>query len=115
MPWDKREVIGLLRLEIENIRKRGFGSFRDTVLCINAGKSEPSDSCSGCLLLDFVPAEGHQELVPCNHIPLDSSRHTVDTLSRQATREEYEKAVLSWMEQTLAFLEEELSVKRSHS
>ena len=35
MPRDKREVIGLLRLEIENIRRRGFGAlFRESILCL---------------------------------------------------------------------------------
>ena len=115
MPWDKRAVIGLLRMEIENVRHRGFGTFRDTVLCINAGRREPAHSCDGCLLLDFVPPEGRRKLVPCNHIPLDSSRRTVDTLSRQATRDECEKAVLNWMEQMLAFLEEDLAVSSRRS
>jgi hypothetical protein len=102
-------------MEIERVRQRGFGSFRDTVLCINAGSRESARSCDGCLLLDFVPPEGRQKLVPCNHIPLDSSRRTVDTLSRQATRDECGTAVLHWMEQMLAFLEEDLAVSSRRS
>ena len=111
--WDKREVIGLLRLEIENIRRRGFGAcFRDSVLCLNAGRSLPEEKCEGCVLLELVPPESRRLPRPCFHIPLDSSGQTLTTLSRTASREKCEQSVLAWVERTLEWLEAEVAAER---
>lgn len=114
MPWDKREVIGLLRLEIENIRRRGFGVlFRESVLCLNRGESFPTEPCRHCVLAEFVPPERRHGSVPCFDIPLDDAGRTWETLRRRAGREECEQAVLAWLERTLARLEKELAAERA--
>ncbi|MFQ5664308.1 MAG: hypothetical protein ACE5HL_10800 [Terriglobia bacterium] len=113
MPWDKRQVIGLLRLEIENIRRRGFGTFRDTVLCLNAGKSTPAEPCGRCVLLEFVPPQSREQATPCFHIPLDAAGRTVESLTHQADRCAREQAILAWMEQTVGRLEKELAAERA--
>lgn len=113
MAWDKREVLGLLRMEMENIRRRGFGLyFRDSVLCINAGKVE-SDSCDQCLLHQFVPPDFKDAEVPCSHIPLNAAGDTLDSLRRKGTRKELEAAVLAWMEAAAARLEKEVEQERA--
>lgn len=114
MAWDKREIIGLLRLEIENIRQRGFGPyFRDSVLCINAGKTARADPCDQCLLLQFVPEKAQKEAVPCYHIPLNEAGQTVDSLRGQPAAKQLESAVLAWMEAAVARLEKELDTERA--
>lgn len=113
MAWDKREVIGLLRLEIENIRRRGFGArFRDSVLCLNAGLAD-TESCEQCILMDFVPPEQRKQPQPCFHIPLDAEGRTLEVLSRQAGRREREQAVLAWLERTLERMQKELAAQRA--
>lgn len=114
MTWDKREIIGLLRLEIENIRRRGLGAtFRDSVLCINAGKSHRADSCDQCLLLEFVPPEAREQGVPCHHIPLSEAGDTIASLIEGSRPREIESAVLAWMESALAQLQKELDQERA--
>jgi len=113
MAWDRREIIGLLRLEIENIRQRGFGPyFRDSVLCINAGKTLHADPCDQCLLLEFVPEEARKEPVPCYHIPLNAAGETVASLHGQPAAKQLEAAVLGWMEATASRLEKEFDDDR---
>lgn len=114
MAWDKREIIGLLRLEIENIRERGLGAcFRDTVLCINAGKSPGSDRCDQCLLLQFVPRLAREENIPCFHIPLNEVGETLASLAARAEPQERQAAVLAWMEAAGAQLQKELDAERA--
>jgi len=111
--WDKREIVGLLRLEMDNIRQRGFGPyFRDSVLCINAGKSLRADPCDQCLLLKFVPEGARKEAVPCYHIPLNATGETVTSLRGQPAAKQLEAAVLGWMEATVTRLEKELDDDR---
>lgn len=114
MAWDKREVLGLLRMEIENVRRRGFGLyFRDSVLCINAGKSsELDDACEQCLLQQFVPAQYKGDKLPCSHIPLNEAGDTLDSLRQKGTRKERDAAVLAWMEAAAARLEKEVAAAR---
>lgn len=108
MAWDKREIIGLLRMEIESIRQRGFGPyFRDTVLCINAGKTLRADPCEQCLLLRFVPPSAREQNVPCYHIPLNAAGDTIASLREKPDRRQLQSAVLAWMEATAARLEKE--------
>ena len=114
MAWDNREIIGLLRLEIENIRQRGFGPyFRDSVLCINAGKTMRADPCDQCLLMQFVPEEAQKEAVPCYHIRLNQTGDTVASLRGQPAAKQLEAAVLAWMEAAVARLEKDLDDERA--
>lgn len=113
MSWDKRQVLGLLRLEIENIRRRGTGAyFRDSVVCLNAGKSIPTDPCTNCVLLNLVPPEARHQPLPCSYIPLDDAGQTLQILARNASREQCQKAILAWMERTADRLEKELAEER---
>lgn len=114
MAWDKREVIGLLRLEIENIRRRGFSPvFRDSVLCINAGTRRVSDDCEQCLLMQFVPSGVREAKLPCHHIPLNEAGDTVASLQEKGAYKELQAALLSWLEAASARLEKELQEERA--
>ncbi len=111
--WDKQKVLGLIRLEIDNIRRRGFGAyFRDSVLCINSHKLVKSDTCEGCALLMYVPEEHKDNEVPCFHIRLDAGGDTVATLSKTGDRKELEERIVSWLERTADNLEREILAER---
>lgn len=111
--WDKQKVLGMIRLEIDNIRRQGFrGYFRDSVLCINTHKLLKSDTCEGCALLLYVPQEHKGEAVPCVHITLDAGGDTVASLSKAGLSSEIEQKILDWLERTADNLEHEILAER---
>ncbi|MFQ5776738.1 MAG: hypothetical protein ACE5IP_01880 [Terriglobia bacterium] len=110
----KRRALGLLRIEIENIRKHGFaGSFGGTVLCLNAGKSPSSGCCDTCVLLDYVPSNRKGEETPCLHIALNERGETVERLCRGRDRAYLTRQLLEWMERTAQRLEREIAQQSS--
>ncbi len=113
MPWDKREVIRLLRQEILDSRRgRGGATFGDTALCLSPG-SFPSEPCSHCPLLEFVPPACRQRPLPCFDIPLDSTGRTLDLLTQKTSLNECNQAIRAWMERTLKQLEKELAAEET--
>jgi hypothetical protein len=98
---EKQKVLGLLRLEIEDLSRGGFGGF----LCI----SRRSGSCGECTLLDFVPVECRKEDMPCLHIPLNERGETLHTIAQQRDRAYLEKQLVAWMKRTAKQLQEELA------
>ncbi len=111
--WDKQKVLGLMRLEIDNIRRRGFGAyFRESVLCLNTHKLVKSDTREGCALLVYVPEERKRDEVPCVHIRLDNEGNTVAELSKSSDREALEEKIIGWLERTADELEREILADR---
>ena len=111
--WDKQKVLGMIRLEIDNIQRHGFrGYFRDSVLCANTHKLVKSDTCEGCALLLYVPQEHQGDAVPCVHIRLDDDGHTVESLSKAGLGTEIEQKILDWLERTADSLEHEILAER---
>ncbi len=111
--WDKQKVLGLIRLEIDNIRRRGFRAyFHDSLLCLNAHKRVKSDTCQGCALLMYVPEEHKGDEVPCFHITLDDGGETAATLSKSGDRQELEEKIVRWLERTADNLEREILAER---
>ncbi len=111
--WDKQKVLGLMRLEIDNIRRHGFrGYFRDSVLCVNTHKLVKSDACEGCALLMYVPEEHKRDAAPCVHITLDAGGETVASLSKAGLGSELEQKILDWLERTADNLEREILAER---
>jgi NDP-sugar pyrophosphorylase family protein len=65
------------------------------------------EPCSRCVLMELVPAESRWEKVPCRHIPLNMAGETIDYFYQCGTPEELEKAMESWLRQTIEYLEKE--------
>ena len=118
MPKDDRDVLELLKAELNFIEKGGYGRsvrtpwlptsiFEDSLSCLNFGDPTHSRPCEECSLMEFVPAERRKEKVPCHHIPLSEKGETVDVLEHWDNQAEMEDAVKKWLRTTIKRLEEE--------
>ena len=90
MSEDKRDVLEVLRYELNFLEQGGYGNwystpwgpasiFQDSLTCPNHGDPTRPHACHECLLYDFVPEEYRTEDVPCHHIPLNRQGVTVAT------------------------------------
>jgi hypothetical protein len=116
MPQDDRNTIGVLKAELNFVKKGGYGRsprepwraqlvFEDSPTCMNYDCKENPAPCVECLLMQFVPADKRGEKVPCRHIPLTSDGDTLLQLYRGGTEEEIEEALAIWLEKEIAKLE----------
>ena len=66
MPEDDRDMVELLKFELDFIEQGGYGRsvrtprlptsvFQDSVTCINFGDPNRTRPCDECLLMNFVP------------------------------------------------------------
>jgi hypothetical protein len=120
MQFDKREMIGRLKLEIEVIERGGYYPsvreprsqpriFRDSVTCLNMGLEHKVEPCSHCFLMKFVPLEHQNAEDPCRFIPLNDAGETVATLEDAGRSEEAQEALLNWLRATVTRLETEVA------
>jgi hypothetical protein len=100
-------TIPVLEQEKRELHKE-FSVFQDSPSCLNYGLSEKEHPCSGCWLIDFVPAERRAEADPCHHIPLNERGTTVARLGGPADTPEVQEAVRRWLRRMIMQLEEEL-------
>ena len=118
MPKDDRDVLEILKFELDFLEQGGYGrsvrtpwkatsAFQDSLTCINFGDPYRSNPCNDCLLMQFVPEERRSETVPCHHIALDESGQTVDTLEAQENQEGLEERVKNWLRVTIKRIEQE--------
>jgi hypothetical protein len=118
MPDDDRDVLEVLKFELDFIEKGGYGrsvrtpwlptsTFQDSLSCLNFGDPERTHPCEECILMQFVPPEQRKRTVPCHHIPLSPSGETIHQLERMETQEEMEEAVKKWLRETIKRVEEE--------
>ena len=118
MPKDDRDILDILKFELDFLEKGGYGrsvrtpwkptsAFQDSLTCINFGDPYRSHPCNDCLLMQFVPEERRSETVPCHHIALDESGQTVDTLEAQENQEGLEERVKNWLRVTIKRIEQE--------
>lgn len=118
MARDDRDILEILKFELEFIEDGGYGRsvrtpwkptsiFQDSLTCLNFGDPECTRPCQECLLMEFVPPERRAESVPCHHIPLTASGRTVDQLEHAEDQAELEEAVKVWLRKTIQRLEEE--------
>jgi len=96
MASDDRDILELLRAELDFIEKGGYGRsvrtprqsksiFQDSLTCLNYGDRDRTHPCNECHLLEFVSPENHTQEVPCHLIPLNSDGETVQELERSRT------------------------------
>lgn len=118
MAADDRDILEVLKFELDFLEKGGYGrsvrtpwkptsAFQDSLTCINFGDPHRSHPCDECLLMQFVPEEHRTENVPCHHIALTESGETVDTLEARETQQDLEEKVKNWLRVTIRRIERE--------
>lgn len=116
MGKDRRDVLELLRDELDFIGKGGYGrsvrtpwkptsTFQDSLTCINFGQKLGTHPCAECRLIDFVPTEKRGEAIPCHHIPLTESGETVETLELKENQQKMENTVKQWLASRITQME----------
>jgi hypothetical protein len=118
MSRDDRDILEVLKFELDFLEKGGYGrsvrtpwkptsAFQDSLTCINFGDPYRSHPCDECLLMQFVPEEHRSENVPCHHIVLNPAGETVDTVESRESQQELEEKVKNWLRVTIRQIERE--------
>jgi hypothetical protein len=122
MPKDDRDILEVLKFELDFIEKGGYGRsvrtpwkatsvFQDAVTCINFGDPLRTHPCDECLLMQFVPPERRDEDVPCHHIPLNRSGETIASIEDRDRQQQLEDDVKDWLRSTIRRIEAERAGK----
>jgi hypothetical protein len=82
--------------------------FIETRTCQKNRPGGPAN-CDGCVLIQFVPSEWHQDKTPCWHIPLDELGQTADSFYGCGTDDELEHALRAWLWRTILCIEDDRS------
>ena len=118
MNKDDRDVLEVLRSELEFIERGGYGrsvrtpwqptsTFLDSLSCINYGDPNRTLPCDECLLTSMVPAESRSETIPCHHIPLNEQGDTIGKLEDAGDQAKLIEAVKVWLRATIERIEKE--------
>ena len=114
MTRDNRDMLELLKSELDFIEKGGYGRsvrtpwratspFRDSLTCVNYALPEKAHPCAECHLIEFVPSDKRAEGLPCHAIPLNAAGDTVETLEDNQSK--LEEALKEWMRARIKELE----------
>ena len=107
MPRDQRDLLQVLKSELDFLEKGGYASpqvsswrapfiFEDSPSCFGHVVG-PQHSCTDCVLINLVPPQSRAECVPCRHIPITPEGATIDSLYRSGTQRELEWALDKWL------------------
>jgi len=118
MSTDERDVLELLKDELDFIEKGGYGrsvrtpwhstsTFQDSLSCIIYGYPYRANLCNECHLLDFVSPENQTQAVPCHHIPLNTDGDTIEELESQDNQAKLEQEVTEWLRAKIKEIEEQ--------
>ena len=118
MSTDDRDILDVLKAELNFIEKGGYGKpagrpwietsiFQDSPSCLNLGDAARTHPCNECLLIDFVPSDERGDAVPCHHIRLNETGETVDAVDRRENEQDLESKVRLWLRRTIARIESE--------
>ena len=116
MVTDDRDILELLKDELDFIEKGGYGRsvrtpwlaksvFQDSLSCLNYGYPYRAHPCSDCRLIDFVAPEDRSQMVPCHHIPLDAAGDTIEELEDNESR--VQRLVKEWLRTQINQIEAE--------
>ena len=114
MPKDQRDLLELLRTELNFIERGGYGrsvktpwkatkSFRDSLTCVNYALPEKAHPCAECHLINFVPPDKQNDEMPCHSIPLNAAGDTVESL--EGNQSKLEEALRQWMRAKISEIE----------
>ena len=118
MAKDDRDVLELLKEELDFIEKGGYGrsvrtpwqpksAFQDSLTCINYGYPYRAHPCNECHLIDFVSPEHHSEEIPCHFIPLNEAGETIGELELEDNQAKAEQTLKRWLRTKIREIEEE--------
>ena len=124
MAADKRDILEVLKFELNFLEQGGYGRsvktpwkpthiFQDSLSCLNFNEPERPHPCDECLLHEMVPKESQAEGVPCHFIPLNKEGENVHTMERQYNQAELEEAVRNWLRETIRRIEAERAKPKS--
>ena len=116
MSNDRRELLKVLKAELEFVEKGGYRNtsltawrpqfiFQDSPTCLNVDPDQPPKPCSDCVLLKLVPDNLRSRNIPCRYIPLNEQGETIDFFYRCETREALESALQKWLRSAIRHLE----------
>lgn len=118
MANDDRDILELLKDELDFIEKGGYGrsvrtpwkptsTFQDSLSCLNYGYPYRAHPCSECHLIDFVSPEDRVAVVPCHHIPLNEAGETIEDLEAGDNEAKLQRNVGEWLRARIKQIEEE--------
>lgn len=118
MTTDDRDILELLKDELDFIEKGGYGrsvrtpwqsksTFQDSLSCINYGYPYRAHPCNECHLLDFVSPENRTQDVPCHFITLNTDGDTIEDLELKDDQTKLEREVRQWLRAKIKEIEED--------
>ena len=118
MTQDDRNILEILKQELDFIEKGGYGRsvrtpwlaksvFQDSLSCLNYGYPYRAHSCAECQLIDFVGSKDRSQLVPCHSIPLNEAGDTIEKLELEGNESRTANAVRRWLEAKISQIESE--------
>lgn len=116
---NRRRLLDMLRMEESLLSAKGlktpeqspkpyFEPFKDSVTCLDFGR-ERFEPCDECWLMEFVPQERDEKVVPCHQIEMNPEGETVLMMKDRGDTVRMEQVVLSWLRNRIAQLERELA------
>jgi hypothetical protein len=117
MPSDDRDLLEVLKFELQFLEKGGYGRsprqswrapliFEDSPSCLNFALPQKIYPCSDCVLMQLVPEGDREKSVPCDHIVLNEAGETVASLYHTADQAEIEEVLKDWLHKTIRNMEE---------
>lgn len=118
MAKDDRDILELLKDELDFIEKGGYGrsvrtpwkpksAFQDSLTCINYADPDRSHPCDECHLIDFVPQNHQQDEIPCHAIPVNAVGDTILDLELEENDAKLERGIKEWLRARIAQIEDE--------
>jgi hypothetical protein len=116
MTTDKRNLLSVLKSELEFLEKGGYRHtaraawrphfmFQDSPTCLNFDPTHQPEPCSECALMQLIPEAFAQARFPCRFIPLNDAAETIDHFYRFGTEDELDAAMGQWLRKTIQRLE----------
>ena len=117
MSKDDRDILEILKDELDFIEKGGYGrsvrtpwqpksTFQDSLTCINYADPNHTHPCSECRLLEFVDPEHQREQVPCHFIHLNETGKTIEALESEDNEAKLVREVKDWLRARIHEIEE---------
>lgn len=118
MATDERDILELLKDELDFIEKGGYGrsvrtpwqeksTFQDSLTCLNYGYPYRAHPCDECHLLDFVDPQHRTEAIPCHFIPVTTDGETIEDLESRGNQAKLEREVSAWLRAKINEIEQE--------
>lgn len=118
---DERDLLDVLRSELQFLEKGGYGRsprepwrpqfiFEDSPSCMNYDCKDNKEPCVECVLIHLVAPESRDEQIPCRHIVLNEQGETLDAMYRYADERDIEDTVREYLRNTIERLEAQRAI-----